>query len=133
MIGPIGSPIGEQRFSALRSSKRSETVSLSACSFTVADQQLGDALRCANATPHVAQNTSNRSSAIDGRTTCHEGYAISQCMRKRIKEGFGWAKTIGSMRMSRFVGCAKLDFHFVLTFAAYKLVRMRNLEVAACC
>jgi transposase len=92
-----------------------------------------DNLRGANVTPHVAQNTSKRSSAIDGRTTCHEGYALSQRIRKRIEECFGWAKTVGGMRKSWFVGRAKLDFQFVLTFAAYNLVRMRNLEVARCC
>jgi IS5 family transposase len=92
-----------------------------------------DNLRCANATPHVAQNTSNRSSAIDGRTTCHEGYAVSQRIRKKIEECFGWGKTIGDLRKSRFVGCEKLDFQFVLTFAAYNLIRMRNLGVAGCC
>jgi len=91
-----------------------------------------DRLRCANATPHVAQNTSNRSSAIDGRTTRHQGYAVSQRFRKRIEECFGWAKTIGGLRKSRFVGREKLDFQFVLTMAAYNLVRMRNLGVASC-
>ncbi|MFC1334388.1 MAG: IS5 family transposase [gamma proteobacterium symbiont of Clathrolucina costata] len=91
-----------------------------------------DRLRCANATPHVAQNTSNRSSAIDGRTTRHEGYEVSQRFRKRIEECFGWAKTIGGMRKSRFVGREKLDFQFVLTMAAYNLVRMRNLGVVSC-
>ena len=92
-----------------------------------------DDLRCANATPHVAQNTSNRSSAIDGRTTCHEGYAVSQRIRKRMEECFGWAKTIGGLRKSRFVGRERLDFQFLMTFAAYNLVRMRNLGVGACC
>ena len=48
-----------------------------------------------NATPHVAQNTSGRSSAIDGRTTRHAGYAVSQRIRKRIEEAFGWIKTVG--------------------------------------
>jgi transposase len=91
-----------------------------------------DDLRCANVTPHVAQNTSNRSSAIDGRTTRHPGYAASQRFRKRIEECFGWAKTIGGLRKSRFVGRDKLDFQFVLTMAAYNLVRMRNLEVVSC-
>jgi len=86
------------------------------------------AMRKANATPHVAQNVSNRSSAIDGRTTRHPGYRI----RKRIEECFGWAKVIGGMRKSRFVGREKLDFQFVLTMAAYNLVRMRNLGLAAC-
>lgn len=91
-----------------------------------------DDLRCAQVTPHVAQNTSNRSSAIDGRTTRHRGYRTSQVLRKRIEECFGWAKTVGGLRKSRFVGREKLDFQFVLTFAAYNLVRMRNLGVAAC-
>ena len=91
-----------------------------------------DALRCANVTPHVAQNTTNRASAIDGRTTRHPGYAVSQRFRKRIEECFGWGKTIGGLRKSRFVGRQKLDFQFVLTFAAYNLVRMRNLGVVSC-
>ena len=91
-----------------------------------------DALRGANVTPHVAQNTSNRSSAIDGRTTHHRGYAMSQRFRKRIEECFGWAKVIGGMRKSRFVGREKLDFQFMLVKSAYNLIRMRNLGVAAC-
>ena len=89
-------------------------------------------LRDHNVTPHVAQNTSNRSSAIDGRTTRHAGYAVSQCFRKRIEECFGWAKTVGGLRKSRFVGREKLDFQFVLTMAAYNLVRRRDLEVFSC-
>ncbi|AOU96796.1 transposase [Acidihalobacter yilgarnensis] len=89
-------------------------------------------LREANATPHVAQNDTRRTSAIDGRTTAHPGYRSSQTIRKRIEECFGWAKTIGGLRKSRFVGPEKLDFQFVLTMAAYNLVRMRNLGVAAC-
>ena len=52
-------------------------------------------LRSMNATPHVAQNTSGRSSAIDGRTTRHASYAVSQRIRKRIEEAFGWIKTVG--------------------------------------
>ena len=54
-------------------------------------------LRSLNATPHVARNTSNRRSAIDGRVTRHPGYAISQVVRKRIEEGFGWIKAVGLM------------------------------------
>jgi transposase len=83
-------------------------------------------------TPHVAQNDTNRSSAIDGRTTRHPGYLTSQTIRKRIEECFGWAKTIGGLRKSRFIGREKLDFQFVLTFAAYNLIRMRNLKVVSC-
>ena len=52
-------------------------------------------LRSMNATPHVAQNTNGRSSAIDGRTTRHAGYAVSQRIRKRIEEAFGWIKKVG--------------------------------------
>jgi len=91
-----------------------------------------EALRCANATPHVAQNDTNSSSAIDGRTTRHAGYRTSQTIRKRIEECFGWLKTVGGLRKSRFVGREKLDFHFLLVAAACNLVRMRNLGVAAC-
>ena len=53
-------------------------------------------LRSMNATPHVAQNISGRTSAIDGRTTRHAGYALSQRIRKRIEEAFGWIKTVAS-------------------------------------
>ncbi|MCP4284074.1 MAG: hypothetical protein GY792_06440 [Gammaproteobacteria bacterium] len=72
-------------------------------------------------TPHVAQNDTHHSSAIDGRTTRHTGCTTSQTIRKLIEECFGWAKTIGGLRKSRFIGCEKLDFQFVLTFAAYNL------------
>ena len=89
-------------------------------------------MRLVNATPHVAQNNTNRASAIDGRTTRHPGYKQSQTIRKRIEECFGWAKTVGGMRKSRFIGKERLDFQFVLTFAAFNLVRMRNLGVASC-
>jgi len=88
-------------------------------------------LRETHATPHVAQNTTNRSSAIDGRTTRHEGYKISLKIRKRIEETFGWIKTVGNLRKSRHRGVEKVDWYFTLTAAAYNLVRMRNLGVAA--
>ena len=91
-----------------------------------------DELRCANVTPHVAQNKSNRSSAIDGRTTRQPGYATSQELRKRIEECVGWAKTVGGLRKSQLVSREKLDFQFVLTMAAFKLIRMRNLGVVSC-
>ena len=91
-----------------------------------------DDMRKMTVTPHVAQNDTNRSSAIDGRTTRHPGYLTSQTIRKRIEECFGWAKTIGGLRKSRFIGQKKLDFQFVLTFAAYNLIRMRNLKVVSC-
>lgn len=87
-------------------------------------------LRALKVTPHVAQNTTNRSSAIDGRTTRHEGYKISLKVRKRIEEAFGWIKTIGNLRKTRHRGVPKVDWYFTLTIAAYNLVRMRNLGVA---
>jgi transposase len=79
-------------------------------------------------TPHVAQNV-NRSggSAIDGRTTRHSGYAISQRKRKRIEESFGWLKTIALMRKVRHRGIHKVGWVFTFAAAAYNLVRMRNL------
>ena len=90
------------------------------------------AMRCANARPHIAQNTTRRSSAIDGRITRHPGYWTSQTIRKRIEECFGWLKTIGGLRKSRFVARDKLEFQFVQGAAAYTLVRMLNLGLAVC-
>ncbi len=59
-------------------------------------------LRELKATPHVAQSDTNRRSAIDGRTTCHTGYAVSQRVRKRVEEIFGWSKTVGPIRKTKF-------------------------------
>ena len=75
----------------------------------------------------MAQNTSNRRSAIDGRTTRHEGYAISQRKRKRVEEVFGWMKTIALQRKTRFRGPDRVGWMFTFAAAAYNLVRMRNL------
>ena len=88
-------------------------------------------MRDLNITPHVAQNDTNRSSAIDDRTTRHEGYKVSLKVRKRIEETFGWIKTVGNLRKTRHRGVEKVDYYFTLTAAAYNLVRMRNLDVAA--
>ena len=88
-------------------------------------------LRDNNATPHVAQNNKNRSSAIDGRTTRHDGYKMSIKTRKRIEETFGWIKVIGNLRKTRYKGVEKVDWYFTLTAAAYNLVRMRKLGVAS--
>lgn len=85
------------------------------------------ALRAMEVTLHVAQNTTNRKSAIDGRTTCHPNYRISQKVRKRVEEIFGWMKTVGTLRKPRYVGTEKVAWHFAFTAAAYNLVRMRNL------
>ena len=85
-------------------------------------------LRDAGSTPHVAQNTNRRGgSAIDGRTTRHPGYQVSQRVRKRVEEIFGWLKTVGGMRKTRFRGKARVGWMFTWALAAYNLVRMRNL------
>ena len=83
-----------------------------------------------NATPHVAQNNKGRRSAIDGRTTRHPGYAVSQQKRKRVEEIFGWMKTVGGMRKLRHRGLHLVGWMFTLTAAAYNLVRIRNLSTA---
>ena len=81
-------------------------------------------------TPHVAQNEGRPGgSAIDQRTTRHEGYRISQRKRKRIEECFGWLKTIALLRKVRHRGLAKVDWIFAFACAAYNLVRLRNLVV----
>ena len=83
-----------------------------------------------NATPHVAQNTTNRASRIDGRTVRQEGYSVSQRKRKRIEECFGWMKTIGGMRKTRHRGTGRVGWMFIFTAAIYNLVRIRNLQGA---
>jgi hypothetical protein len=87
-------------------------------------------MRAINVTPHVAQNTTNRKSAIDGRTTCHEGYAISQRKRKRMEEVFGWMKTVALQRKTHFHGNHRVGWMFTFAAAAYNLVRMRNIQAA---
>jgi transposase len=78
--------------------------------------------------PHVAQNNRNRSSAIDGRTTRHAGYLISQQKRKRVEQSFGWMKTIGLLRKVKLRGLAKLSGWFTFVAAAYNLWRLRKLR-----
>jgi transposase len=78
-------------------------------------------------TPHLAQNQNGRRSAIDGRTTRHPGYAISQRIRKRIEEAFGWAKTVAGLRKMRHRGLPKVGWQFTLAMAAYNLVRLPKL------
>jgi transposase len=87
-------------------------------------------LRKMNVTPHVAQNNTNRRSAIDARTTRHDGYAVSQRKRKRVEEVFGWLKTVALQRKTRFIGLERTGWMFTLSAAAYNLVRMRNLQAA---
>ena len=88
------------------------------------------ALRLLAVTPHVAQNTAHRSSAIDQRTTRHAGYDLSQWKRKRVEEIFGWLKTVGLLRKTRHRGRRRVDWMFVFGLAVYNLVRIRNLAEA---
>jgi transposase len=88
------------------------------------------ALRELQATPHVAQHTTGRRSAIDGRTTRHGGYGISQRKRKRVEEIFGWQKTVGLLRKVRHRGRALVSWIFTFTAAAYNLMRLRTLAGA---
>ncbi len=86
------------------------------------------ATRQLGVTPHVAQN---QRSAIDGGTTRHPGYAVSQRVRKRVEEIFGWMKTVGALRKRRHRGGDRVEWHFLVVAAAYNLVRLRNLPAEA--
>lgn len=84
--------------------------------------------RAFGATPHVAQNIHvNHPSAVDARTTRHPGYAVSQRVRKRIEEIFGWLKTVGLCRQTHFRGTARVGWMVTFATAVYNLVRMRRL------
>jgi len=84
-------------------------------------------LRTMQVTPHLAQHTTGRRSAIDARTTRHAGYAVSQQKRKLVEQGFGWMKTIGGLRKLRHRGGALVSWIFTFTAAAYNIVRLRRL------
>jgi transposase len=84
-------------------------------------------MRRRKVTPHVTQNTSGRRSAIDGRTTRHPGYALSQRIRKRIEEVFGWTKAVAPLRKTRHRGKERVGWQFVFTAAAYNLIRLPKL------
>jgi len=82
-------------------------------------------------TPHVAQNDARPGgSAIDARTTRHPGYALSQWVRKRVEEAFGWMKTIGGLRKTRYRGRDRVQMHAYLVAAAYNLIRIAKLSPA---
>ena len=87
-----------------------------------------------NIAPHVAQNTTNRASASDGRTTRHPGYAVSQIIRKRIEESFAWTKTIAGLHKTKHRGVGRVAFQFVFAMAAYNLIRTidRRLRPIIC-
>lgn len=84
-------------------------------------------LRKLGVTPHVAQNDRGRRSAIDDRTTSHEGYEVSQRKRKCVEQVFGWGKVVGPIRKARHRGARRVGWMFTFTQAAYNLVRMRSL------
>ena len=90
-------------------------------------QKFIEALQQMNVLSHVAQNTSERKSAVPVAAASSEGYAISQEKRKRIEKGFGWAKTVGFMRQVLVRGLEKVDQIFVLTMTGYNLTRLRTL------
>jgi transposase len=87
-------------------------------------------LRALGITPHVAQNTTHRRSALDARTTRHPGYPVSQRKRKLVEEIFGWAKTIALLRKTRHRGVRRVGWMFTFAMAVYNLVRIRNLTWA---
>ena len=85
-------------------------------------------------TPHVACNDTRRGgSAIDGRTTRHPGYRLSQIIRKRIEEPFGWGKTVGRIRQTVFRGLQRVDQQFKLTMTASNLMRIARIPIAVPC
>ena len=90
-----------------------------------------EACRQRRVTPHVASNdTRQGGSAIDGRTTRHRGYAISQTIRKRIEEHFGWGKTVGRIRQTVYRGLRRVDQHFKLTMTASNILRIARMPAA---
>lgn len=95
-----------------------------AASFTGTLQSVG-------VTPHVAQNTKGRRSSIDGRTTRHPGYAVSQRCRKKVEEIFGWMKVIGGLRKTRYRGIERTGLWAYLVGTAYNLIRIVKLDGAA--
>jgi IS5 family transposase len=94
-------------------------------------QELVQRLREMKVTPHVAQSNKNRRSAIDGRTTQHPGYAISQRKRKRIEESFGWMKAIGMLKKVKLRSLEKVSGLFTFVAAVYNLYRLQRLQAQA--
>jgi transposase len=94
-------------------------------------QDFVNELRTLQVTPHVAQNTSHRRSAIDGRTTRHFGYAVSQRIRKRIEEAFGWIKTVAGQEKTKLRGVDRVGWAFTFAAVAYNLVRLPKLLAEA--
>ncbi len=88
-----------------------------------------ESCRGMNITPHVARNDKRRGgSAIDGRTSRHEGYKISMKVRKRVEEPFGWGKTVGIIRQVKARGLERVNDIFSMTMMGWNLIRIRNLQ-----
>jgi hypothetical protein len=87
-------------------------------------------LRARNTAPHIVRIEGRRAPGLDGRATPQPGYLISQRTRKRIEKIFGWMKTVGGLRRSRFVGIAKTQLAAYLLGAAYNLLRMARMQPA---
>ena len=87
-------------------------------------------VRAAGFTPHVAQNNTNRRSAIDRRVTRHAGYDVSQRIRKRVEEPFGWVKTVGVGRKLRYIGNDRNRAWFKMSTAVYNIIRITALDAA---
>lgn len=94
-------------------------------------QDFVSALRAMGITPHLAQNDTNRRSAIDRRTTRHVSYQISQRKRKSIEQVFGWLKTVAGLRKTRHRGAQRVGWMFVFSMAAFDLMRISHLEMAS--
>lgn len=80
--------------------------------------------------PHIARIDGRKTPGLDGRTSCTEGYKVSQRKRKRVEEIFGWLKTVGGMRKTRFIGEARTQIAAYLSAAAYNLLRIAKLQAA---
>jgi hypothetical protein len=89
------------------------------------------ALRAMGITPHVAQNDTDRRSAIDRRTTRHTGYQISQRKGKLIEQVLGWLKTVAGLRKTRHRGAQRVGWMFVFSMAAFDLMRISHLEAVS--
>jgi len=87
-------------------------------------------LRAKGIRPHIARNRSRQTPGLDGRTTRHTSYALSQRKRKRIEEIFGWLKVTGGLRKTRFVGIARVEQAAHFAVSAYNLLRMARLQPA---
>ena len=85
-------------------------------------------LRTRHIAPHIARIEGRSAPGLDGRTTRHQSYLVSQRKRKRIEEIFGWMKTVGGLKRSRFVGIAKTQLAAYMVGAAYNLLRMARLQ-----